>query len=196
MFACQGYSRRSLQGEKRMAEARRVALLRGVNVGGKNKVSMRTLCEVFEAAGCKQAESYIQSGNVVFRSGLTDVDLQKRLAAAIEARFGFAVPVVVRSAMELRTVLAVNPFAEIAEERVAVMFLRDRPTLEAVDRLEMERFLPERFAAAGGEIYLDMPNGQGRSKMTTAYFDGRLRTVGTVRNLRTLRRLVAMAEGL
>ena len=69
-----------------MAEARRIALLRGVNVGGKNKMAMGALCEVFDAAGCVESESYIQSGNVVFRSGLADGELQQKLAAAIEAR--------------------------------------------------------------------------------------------------------------
>ena len=176
-----------------MGEVRRVALLRGVNVGGKNKMPMRALCEVFAAAGCTEAQSYIQSGNVVFRSGLPDGSLQRKLAAAIEERFGFAVPVVVRTVVEMQAALGANPFSEVAEERLAVMFLRDRPTVEALARLEAERFLPERFAVVGGEVYLDMPNGAGRSKMTTAYFDGRLKTVGTVRNLRTIRALVEMA---
>ena len=178
-----------------MAEARRIALLRGVNVGGKNKMAMSALCAVFEAAGCAEAESYIQSGNVVFRSGLADAELQERLAAAVEARFGFAVPVMVRSVEEMQAALRANPFAEVAEERLAVMFLRDRPAAEALGRLETERFLPERFAVVGAEIYLDMPNGQGRSKMTTAYFDSRLKTVGTVRNLKTVRTLIGMADG-
>ena len=156
---------------------------------------MRALCAVFAAAGCVESESYIQSGNVVFRSGLADVALQERLAAAIEGHFGFAVPVVVRSAEELRMALEQNPFREVTEERLAVMFLRDRPTRDAVARLEIERFLPERFAVMGAEVFLDMPDGAGRSKLTTAYFDGRLKTVGTTRNLRTIRALLAMAEG-
>ena len=176
-----------------MGEARRVALLRGVNVGGKNKVPMRALCEVFAAAGCTEVASYIQSGNVVFRSGLSDGELQEQLAAAIADQFGFAVPVVVRTAGEMEAALRANPFTEVAEERVAVMFLRERPTVEAVARLEADRFLPERFAVVGGEIFLDMPNGAGRSKLTTAYFDSRLKTVGTVRNLRTIRTLAEMA---
>jgi uncharacterized protein (DUF1697 family) len=176
-----------------MREARRVALLRGVNVGGKNKLAMRELCAVFEAAGCTESESYIQSGNVVFRSELEDAALQIRLAAAIEEQFGFAVPVVVRTAAEMQMAIDKNPFVGVAEERLAVMFLRDRPTAEALVRMEAERFLPERFAVVGGEVYLDMPRGAGRSKMTTAYFDGRLKTVGTVRNLRTVRTLVKMA---
>ena len=176
--------------------ARQVALLRGVNVGGKNKMPMRELCEVFTKTGCADCESYIQSGNVVFRSDWAAAELQTTLAVTIEKRFGFAVPVVVRSAAELRSALKRHPFADVAEERLAVMFLRDRPTAEALARLEAERFLPERFCILGGEIYLDMPNGAGRSKLTTAYFDSRLKTVGTVRNLRTIRTLVEMAEAV
>ena len=177
-----------------MRETRLVALLRGVNVGGKNKMPMRELCQVFATAGCVESESYIQSGNVVFGSDCPVAELQRKLAVTIEERFGFAVPVVVRSAVEMRKAMERNPFAGIAEERLAVMFLRDRPTAEELARLEVDRFLPERFSVTGGEIYLDMPNGAGRSKLTTAYFDSRLRTVGTVRNLRTIRTLVEMAE--
>ena len=174
--------------------ARQVALLRGVNVGGRNKMPMRELCEVFAKTGCADCESYIQSGNVVFRSDCVAEELQTNLAAAIKERFGFAVPVVVRSAAELRSALKRHPFAGVSEERLAVMFLRNRPTVEALVRLEMDRFLPERFSVLGGEVYLDMPNGAGRSKLTTAYFDARLKTVGTVRNLRTIRMLAEMAE--
>ncbi len=93
-----------------MREARRVALLRGVNVGGKNKLAMRELCAVFEAVGCTESESYIQSGNVVFRSELENAALQIRLAAAIEEQFGFAVPVVVRTAAEMQMAIDKNPF--------------------------------------------------------------------------------------
>ena len=92
----------------------------------------------------------------------------------------------------MEAVLRANPFVEVEEERLAVMFLRDRPTTDDLARLEARRFLPERFAVVGGEIFLDMPNGAARSKLTTAYFDSRLKTVGTVRNLRTIRTLVQM----
>ena len=175
-------------------EARLVALLRGVNVGGKHPVPMRQLCEVFIAAGCVESESYIQSGNVVFRSNCPIAELQTKLAVAIEERFGFPVPVVVRTAADLQRALERNPFKEVAEERLAVMFLRDVPTAEALARLEIARFLPERFSVVEGEIYLDMPNGAGRSKMATAYFDAKLETVATTRNLRTIRTLVTMAD--
>ena len=149
-----------------MTEARLVALLRGVNVGGKNKVPMRELCAVFAEAGCMQAESYIQSGNVVFRSECAIEELQQKLARRIEERFEFAVPVVVRSAEELRRAMRENPFARegVPEDRLYVMFLRDWPMSEGLARLEMERFLPDRFAVVRGEIYLDLVTGRrGRS---------------------------------
>lgn len=173
---------------------RLVALLRGVNVGGRNKVPMQELCAVFAAAGCVGIKSYIQSGNVVFGSSCAAAELERTLAAAIEKRFGFAVPVVVRSPVELRLALERNPFAGVAAERLAVMFLRDRPTAEALARLEADRFLPERFCVVEGEVYLDMPHGAGRSKLTTTYFDSRLKTIGTVRNLKTIQALMEMAE--
>lgn len=171
-----------------------VALLRGINVGGKNKLPMRGLAAIFEAAGCRDVRTYIQSGNVVFRS--EDVSgLPSIVSAAIAAEFGIKVPVILRSAAEMAAAVAANPFFEagVAEEMLHVYFLAALPLDEAVEKLDLKRSSRDTFAVAGLEIYLHLPDGAARTKLTNAYFDKALGTVSTLRNWRTVKVLAAMS---
>jgi len=175
-----------------------VALLRGINVGGKHLLPMRDLVPLFGEAGCSDARAYIQSGNVVFHARPA---LARRVPAligkAVEDRFGLRVPVVVRNADELRAVTKGNPFlkggADIATLHVA--FLADSPSAAAVAALDPDRSPPDRFAVRGREIYLQYPNGAARTKLTNQYFDSRLSTTSTARNWRTVLKLLELAGG-
>lgn len=175
-----------------------VALLRGINVGGKNSLRMKDLVAIFERAGCAHVRNYIQSGNVVFeaepaRAGV----LATHVSAEIETRFGLRVPVMLRSARELRAVASKNPFLGTDASLVSlvslyVMFLADDPGKSRAASLDPERSPPDRFVVRGREIYFACPNGVGRSKLTSAWFDAKLGTVSTARNWNTLLKLVAM----
>jgi uncharacterized protein (DUF1697 family) len=107
------------------------------------------------------------------------------------------VPVVLRSAAELRAVVRGNPFLEAGADPATlhVAFLADRPTAAAAASLDPARSPPDAFAVRGREVYLHLPNGGARSKLTTAWLDARLDTVSTVRNWRTVERLLALASG-
>jgi uncharacterized protein (DUF1697 family) len=182
---------------KKTAGEAHVALLRGINVGGKNPVPMADLARLFTAAGCASVRTYIQSGNVVFvPPAKLPADLAGLLAKRIEATFGFKVPVVLRSAGELDAVVRDNPFLAqgIEEDRLHVMFLADTPAAEAVARLDPERSPPDRFLVVGRDVYLHLPNGAARSKLTNDHFDRNLATVSTVRNWRTVSKLLEMAR--
>jgi uncharacterized protein (DUF1697 family) len=175
-----------------------VALLRGVNVGGKNKLPMKDLKELFVAAGAENVRTYIQSGNVVFEAdpdaSVGHVDLITR---QIQERFGIRTTLVLRTVDELKEVLAENPFLEkgIAEERLYVAFLAERPAAERVAALDPDRSPPDEFVVRGQEIYLRLLNGAGRSKLTTDYFESKLKTTATARNWRTVTNLLEMMEG-
>ncbi len=176
-----------------------VALLRGINVGGKNKLPMKPLVGIFEAAGCVDVSTYIQSGNVVFRaSGDLAREIPERIRMAIEADLDLRVPVVTRTADELRAVLADHPFlaAGVDPKQLAVGFLAERPAPEDVARLDPDRSPPDEFAVRGREIYLRFPNGVARSKLSSAYLDSRLGTTTTVRNHRTLVALIERVDAL
>ena len=177
-------------------DQRYVALLRGVNVGGKNKLPMADLRDIFTAAGWAAVQTYIQSGNVVFKAS---PDLAERapeiVARAIRERLGYETAVVVRSSEELRQVAASNPFDTSGDPRfLQVAFLEDAPSAETVSRLDPERSPPDAFAVRGRNVYLHYPNGVARSKLTNEYLAAQLRTASTMRNWRTVLTLREMID--
>jgi uncharacterized protein (DUF1697 family) len=169
-----------------------VALLRGVNVGGKVKVPMAELREELADLGLKDVVTYIQSGNVVFRTGEKDVGaaIEKR----IEAKYGLNVSVILRTLPELRRIAKRNPFPRADKSRLHVVFLAGKPKARA--ELEPERSPGDEFAVKGREVYLHLPNGAGRTKLTLDYLERRLGVAGTQRNWNTLLKLVELAGSL
>jgi uncharacterized protein (DUF1697 family) len=175
--------------------SRHVALLRGINVGGKNMLPMKELAAMFAKAGCADVTTYIQSGNVVFCAEDKVVEgLGAGIAKQVEARFGIRVPVVLRAAVEIDAVLRANPFLKAgpSEETLHVCFLADRPGKDLVAGLDAGRSTPDAFAVVGREIYMQLVNGMARTKLTNAYFDSKLKTVSTMRNWRTVLKLAEM----
>ena len=182
------------QAEESM-EGTHVALMRGINVGGKNKLPMKDVVALFEKVGCRSVRTYIQSGNVVFQGDPAVAEsVVDEVPRRIAKRFGYWVPVVLRSAEELRDAATRNPF--VAEQpdpkHLHVGFLADAPDSDAVASLDPARSTGDRFAVLGREVYLHVPGGMARTKLTTDYFDRRLDTVMTVRNWRTVSRLLEM----
>lgn len=174
-----------------------VALLRGINVGGKNKLPMADLAAMFREAGCDDVRTYIQSGNVVFRAGPALAgDIPSLISASILDQFGYRIPVVTRTASEFREIVKANPFSESGTEanKLLVLFLADLPDRAQVEALDPNRSPGDEFAVVGREVFLHYPNGVARSKLTNAYFDSRLSTTGTARNWRTVGRLFEMVE--
>jgi len=175
-----------------------VALLRGVNVGGKHRLPMQALAEMFRDAGCADVRTYIQSGNVAFAASATLArKVPATVGAAIARRFGFDTPIVMRTAAELAGVVRRNPFLKAGADPVTlhVAFLRDRPGKAQTDALDPGVSPPDEFLVSGREVYLRCPNGIGRSKLTAPYFETRLRTVSTVRNWRTVLALLELSGG-
>ena len=176
-----------------------IALLRGINVGGKNMLPMKELVAMFERAGCGDVRSYIQSGNVVFTAKPT---LARRLPGlitkAIFDDYEYEIPIVMRTAAELESVASNNPFLKSGEDTKAlyVAFLSEKPSKAAQNALDPDRSPPDEFALSGGgrEIYLNYLNGAGRTKLNTQYLDSRLKMTSTIRNWRTVLKLVEMTR--
>ena len=172
-----------------------VALLRGINVGGKNVLPMKVLVALFEGAGCRAVRTYIQSGNVIFEANAALAALiPSIISARIEAECGFSPPVLVRSASDLAAVVRDNPHRGAGAEpsTLHVAFLAVAPSPALIATLDARRSPPDTFIVRGRELYLCLPNGVARTKLTNAYFDARLRTTCTVRNWRTVQALVAL----
>lgn len=190
--------KRSPEGNSDVTDAAYAALLRGVNVGGKNKLPMKDLAALFESLGCRAVRTYIQSGNVVFRATPeVYVGLAARVAEGLRARFELDVPVVLRGADALARAIDANPFlaAGCDPESLHVMFLRDTPDAARASKLDANRSPGDAFALLGREVHLHCPNGLARTKLTNDYFDRALATVSTVRNWRTVLTLRDMMKG-
>ncbi len=161
---------------------RTVALLRGINVGGHNRLRMADLRSVTESLGHTDVETYLQSGNVVFtatgRPGRPGDEISERLRATC----GVDVRVLTRTAAEMDSIVAANPYDRDDPTKVVVTFLSDDG--EAPD-LDVDSFAPEGLTAHGRQMYLDLPLGQARSRLTAALAradDG----TSTSRNWRTV----------
>ena len=176
--------------------ATHIALLRGINVGGKNKLPMTDLVAIFTKSGCTGVLTYIQSGNVIFQaSAEVAASLSVQIPALIAERFGLRVPVILRTAEQLAEAFHNNPFLAqgLPEVALHVMFLADLPPLEKVAGLDANRSAPDAFIVQGRDIYLHLPNGGANTKLTNAYFDAKLATVSTIRNWRTVTKLLELA---
>lgn len=178
-------------------DRRWVAFLRGVNVGGRHRAPMREVASLVAASGANEVRTYLQSGNVVFRGDRrTARAVEAEFSDRAEAHFGFAVPVVVRSVDELRAALGANPFLidGVDEGSLHVAFLAEIPAPDDVAALDPDRSPPDAFAVRGREVYLHLPRGMARTRLTTAYLDAALHAISTARNWRTARAVLALAD--
>jgi uncharacterized protein (DUF1697 family) len=170
-----------------------LALLRGINVGGKAILPMRELSAIFTAAGAANVRTYIQSGNVLFESPLPE-PLIEQVTKEIARIYGYPGRIVLRSAAELATAYNSNPFAKASApiETLHVYFLTDKPDPVAAKALAPDRSPGDSFVLRNREVYLHLPNGMARTKLTNVYFDSKLKTTSTARNWKTVGKLVEM----
>ncbi len=180
------------------------ALLRGVNVGGKGKVSMQDLRAVFESLGMRDVATYVQSGNVVFRTPKSDPNrLRKAIEEKILAELGMEVTVLIRSAGELGAVLRDNPFAGRTSDDATthLTFLAEKPSVSKLAELAdipdatRRSFGDDEFMVSGAEptaVYVFCPGGYGRTKLNNTFFEKRLGVSATTRNWRTVTKLAEM----
>jgi len=175
-----------------------ISMLRGVNLGGHNRVKMDALRTLYESLGLRDVQTHVQSGNVLFRTEGRDlVRLGKRIENAIEQTFGFHSDVVLRTPAELRDVIAKNPFADrrgIEPNKLAVTFLASDPGKEARDKLLAMKFEPEELHMEARELYIYFTNGMARPKLTWPLIERTLKTSGTSRNWNTVTKLLELAE--
>jgi uncharacterized protein (DUF1697 family) len=173
-----------------------VAFLRGINVGGNNILPMKDLAKMFADAGCANVRTYIQSGNVIFEKASGAQKIADAITANIAERLGFPAPMILRTSEQLRKIIRDNPFLAAAPDQkwLHVYFLASAPHARSIASLDPNRSAPDAFQVLGQEIYLHLPNGMGRSKLTNAYFDSKLSTTCTARNWATVLKLSEMMD--
>jgi uncharacterized protein (DUF1697 family) len=177
-----------------------IAMLRAVNVAGHNKIKMEELRAVCKTLKLRDACTYVQSGNLIFKTDERDlVLLAKRLQDAIERKFGFRPGTVLRTAPEMRQVIARNPFAKrrgVEPNRLLVTFLAGEPAPEAREKAAQLDTSPEELRMDRREVYIYYPNGMARPKVSWASIERILKTSGTGRNWNSVTKMLEIAEEL
>lgn len=171
-----------------------IALLRGINVGGNNKLPMADLRTLLTELGCQNVKTYIQSGNAAFDAP-DATDMADRLTSAIAERFGLKVPVILRTRDELAQVPAQNPFPTEGESdpaKLLITFLAQAPDPALAEALHGHRSPHESIDVIGREVYIWCPNGINEIKLKSPEFK-QVFAAGTGRNLRTVQKLLEMA---
>lgn len=171
-----------------------IALLRAINVGGRNRVPMASLRDVVSDEGFTDVTTYIQSGNVVFDGDRNGTDAAAALEAAIVDFFGFEVRVLVRTPEDLADIVAANPYPSPGADptRVGVVFLAHRPAVEP--KVDAAAFSPDEFVLRDREIFLHCPNGFGKTKLTHTFLEKQFQVKATTRNWKTVNKLLELAN--
>jgi len=170
-----------------------IALLRGINVSGKNLIKMNQLTQALAEAGLINVRTYIQSGNVVYESA-TDQPVidEKVISDIIRDRFGFDVPVQLIRRNELIQIHDQNPFINdrgLPVDKLHLTVLNSTPDFALLSKIGADSFLPDEFFVSGRAVYLYCPEGYGRTKLTNTFFEKKLKVSATTRNWATVVKL-------
>ena len=176
-----------------------ISILRGINVSGQKKIRMEDLKALYEGLDFGKVTTYIQSGNVIFKTGLnlSISRLSEKIEKAIEEKYHFHVPVIIRTADEMHQILSSNPFLNeegINREKLHVTFLEEEPQPTQVSAIIEADFSPDGFRIIGKEVYLYCPGGYGNTKLSNTFFEKKLCTKATTRNWKTVGKLANLAD--
>jgi len=175
-----------------------ITMLRGINMTGHNTIKMTVLADLFRHLGYTDAETYIQSGNIVFtcHNGNID-DVSSGIRKAIISDFNLNISVITRTSDDMENIISTNPFLGepgFDPAKMAVLFLELKPTDEQILKVAGIDYPPDKFHINDSEIYIYCPNGFGKTKLYTNFFEARMKVTGTARNWRTVNKLLEMAE--
>lgn len=175
-----------------------IALLRGINVSGHNKIKMAELKQLFVNLGFNEVTTYIQSGNVIFQSEQIIISkIEQQIIEQIKQEFGHTINVLVLKKEDLSKIFISNPFLEnkkIDIKSLYVTLLKDNYFVEGIKQLEPFLTNNEEFRIIDNCAYIYYPNGAGNSKLTTNLFEKKLKTTATARNWRTITKLVELSN--
>lgn len=176
-----------------------ISFLRGINMTGHNSIKMTDLTVLFKNLGFYDAETYIQSGNVIFScvDGLPVPDISSKIEKAILERFNLNVPVLIRTVEEMKKILTANPFLSqknFDPSKMAVMPLSEKPSKAQIQKVINIDYPPDKFKIIGSEIFIYCPNGFGKAKLYTNFFEKKMGVTGTARNWKTITTLLNIAE--
>jgi uncharacterized protein (DUF1697 family) len=176
-----------------------ISFLRGINMAGHYSLKMTDLSDMYKSLGFKDARTYIQSGNVIFTSAANQqvTEITEKIEAAILKKFGYVVPVITRSTDEIKNIIAANPFLQedkFDPSKMVAILLYEKPTEIQIQKVIKISYPPDKFVITGNEIFVYCPNGFGKSKLYTNFFEKKMGVTGTARNWKTLTTILSLAE--
>jgi uncharacterized protein (DUF1697 family) len=188
-----------LEVNQRLVKKKYISMLRGINVSGQKKIKMADLKTLYESLKFVNVKTYIQSGNIIFDSSTSDVrELKTTIEKKIEKTFGFFASVIIRSNDEFENIINRNPFishGSIKEDtKLLVTFLTDAPPESIAKTVQQFAKEPEALEVRDKEIYLHCPNGYGKSKLSTSFFERKLGVTATTRNWKTVKKLYELSK--
>lgn len=175
-----------------------IAFLRGINVSGKTKIPMAELRKLCESVKLKDVKTYIQSGNIIFKSDSTNsTELENLIEKAILNNYGFEVPVLIKTVEQLSKIISINPFnleADILENKIYFVLLNSEPQIKYLESFKNEEFKNEEFFYYENCIYLKCNMGYGKAKLNNNLIERKLRLMATTRNYRTMNTLINLCK--
>ncbi len=174
-----------------------ISVLRALNVGGQNKILMQDLKSIYEKIGFSEVRTYIQSGNVIFKSnsGKSDIEITHTIESEINKKFKSNITVFLRSRDDMINIIDSNPFVKQGiNEMLHLTFLQEAPDISIVNNIRNINFGSDKFEISGKEVYLYCPGGYGISKLSNNFFENKLKVKATTRNWNTINKLALMAD--
>lgn len=174
----------------------KIAILRGINVGGKRKILMADLKSMCENLGLKNVRSYIQSGNLIFKSDRSNPELESDLEKAIAETFNFDVPVIVRTEQELRMSIQNNPFytSDSDIKQLHLTFLKATPNIEHVEKILSLSVGSDTYKIHDKDVFIFCVGKYHQSKLTNNFFEKNLKVGATTRNWKTVLTLLDLSK--
>ncbi len=174
----------------------KIAILRGINVGGKRKILMNDLKLLCKKMGLKDVHTYIQSGNLIFKSEKHPTELEKELEKTIAENYGFQIPIIILKATDLQNAVAKNPFlSEVNDtKQLHLTLLKEKPKQESIDKILSYNFEPDQFKIDHKNVFLWCKGKYHQSKLSTNFFEKNLNVQATTRNWNTILKLLQMTK--
>ncbi|GGE90699.1 Uncharacterized conserved protein, DUF1697 family [Chishuiella changwenlii] len=175
-----------------------IAILRGINVSGKNCIKMIDLKNLFEFLDFNHITTYIQSGNVIFTSEIKNKNqIRELISIQIEKTFSLKVPVLVLRIDDLREIISQNPFSTDKETSfIHFTFFNNQPDMQNIEIIEDKKAIGEEISITNKVAYVYCPDGYGKTKLNNNFLENKLKTVATTRNYKTTNELLKIAESI
>ena len=172
-----------------------LAFLKGINVGGHHKILMKDLRDLLNNLGFKDVKTYIQSGNVIFKTEIKDKTVvEKQITTAIKNKYNYNIQVIVKQPKEVQAILDNSPFIQEKTQESYFFILKNSPSEKSIDQMQSISYPNEEFFVTSKVVYLYCNAGYGRAKCNNTFFEKKLNVIATARNYKTINKVLEISK--